>query len=250
MINVAENVNTIGIINQLTELRSRLIYCSIALMLIFIPLYCFSNTLYYYVAIPLLTKLSYDGHLIATSITAPFLVPLKLTFALSFFITAPFILYQLWSFIAPGLYQQERHIAILLLFSSIILFYSGILFAYFIVFPLLFGFFAGIVPQGVAFTPDIGNYLDFVLRLFFVFGIAFETPIAILLCVFSGITTAEALSKKRVYFIIAAFTLGMLLTPPDIISQILLAIPICLLFEIGIILARIIPKKSVSYSNP
>jgi len=243
MSDVSKDNAVTDIIAYLTELRSRIIRCVFTFIPVFSIYYYFSNSLYHYIAIPLLAKLPYGGNLIATSVTAPFLVPLKLTFALSIFTIAPFILFQLWSFIAPGLYLRERRITVPLIISSILLFYIGILFAYFVVLPLVFSFFTRIVPEGVTFMPDISAYLSFILKLFYAFGIAFEVPVAMLVCISTGLTSVEALKRKRPYFIVTAFIIGMVLTPPDIISQLLLAIPICLLFEIGILSARLLPVK-------
>lgn len=246
MTNATKNKATTDIITHLTELRSRFIVCVLTFIPVFTIYYYFSNSLYHYLAIPLLAKLPFSSHFIATNITAPFLVPLKLTFALSFFTLAPFILFQLWSFIAPGLYLRERKLTLPLIISSMILFYSGILFTYFVVLPLLFSFFTRIIPEDVIFMPDINAYLSFVLKLFYAFGIAFEVPIAIVICTYTGLTRVETLKNKRPYFIVAAFIVGMVLTPPDIISQLLLAIPICLLFEIGLLAARILTRSTTA----
>jgi sec-independent protein translocase protein TatC len=176
--------------------------------------------------------------MIATEVASPFLTPFKLTLVLSVFIAVPFILYQAWGFIAPGLYQREQRLVFPLLFSSTLLFYAGMSFAYFVVFPLVFGFLTGIAPEGVAVMTDISRYLDFVLKMFFAFGLAFEVPIATILVVWSGMTTAENLASKRPYIIVGAFVFGMLLTPPDVISQTLLAVPMWILFELGLIFSR------------
>ena len=223
---------------HLLILRTRLIYCAVILAVVFAGLYPFSARLYSALSQPLLNKLPADGHLIATNITAPFLAPLKLSFALALFITVPFILQQCWRFIAPGLYRNERRLARGLLLVSIVLFYVGLLFAYSLVLPLVIGFFARIVPNGVALLPDISTYLDFCLKLLFAFGLAFEVPVIVVLCIVSGLVSVNALADKRPLVIVLAFIIGMLLTPPDIISQILLAIPIWLLFESGILFAR------------
>jgi sec-independent protein translocase protein TatC len=176
--------------------------------------------------------------MIATEVASPFLVPFKLTIFLALFISMPYLLYQAWAFVAPGLYRNEKRFALPLLLTSILLFYFGMAFAFFIVFPLLFGFFTSVAPSGVTVMTDISHYLDFILKLFFAFGLAFEVPIATILMVSAGIVSIESLSRKRPYIILGAFVAGMLLTPPDIISQILLAGPIWLLFELGLVFAR------------
>ena len=182
--------------------------------------------------------------MIATEVASPFLTPFKLTLVLSIFVAMPYVLHQLWSFIAPGLYTSEKKVALPLLSSSILLFYAGIAFAFYIVFPLIFGFFTSAAPEGVTIMTDINRYLDFVLKLFFAFGLAFEIPIATVLLVWTGATTVENLKQKRPYVIVGCFVFGMLLTPPDVISQILLAIPMWLLYEAGIIFSRFIQKKA------
>lgn len=177
--------------------------------------------------------------MIATQVASPFLAPFKLTVFVAVFICVPYIFYQAWGFVAPGLYLNERRFALPLLVSSTLLFYSGVAFAYFVVFPLVFGFFTAIAPEGVTIMTDISHYLDFVLKLFFAFGLAFEVPVATYLVVRTGISTVESLSAKRPYIIVAAFTVGMLLTPPDVISQTMLALPVWLLYELGLLLCRL-----------
>ena len=181
--------------------------------------------------------------MIATGVTSPFLVPFKLVLLLSVLLTIPYLLHQIWSFIAPGLYLHEKRMAVPLLASSIFLFYCGIAFAYFVIFPILFGFFIGIAPEGVAVMTDIGQYLDFIIAIFLAFGIAFEVPVATFILIAAGITTPDKLAAKRPYIIIGAFVVGMMLTPPDVISQSLLAVPIWLLFELGLIMSRIFLKE-------
>ena len=180
--------------------------------------------------------------MIATGVTSPFLVPFKLVLLLSVLLTIPYLLHQIWAFIAPGLYLHEKRMATPLLISSVILFYCGIAFAYFVIFPILFGFFIGIAPEGVAVMTDIGQYLDFIIAIFLAFGIAFEVPVATFILIAAGVTTADKLGKKRPYIIIGAFVIGMMLTPPDVISQSLLAVPIWLLFELGLIASRLFLK--------
>ena len=225
------------LVSHLAELRTRLLKSLACIAIIFLGLLYFANDIYSLLAAPLLAKLPVGSSMIATEVAAPFLAPFKLTLFTAIFLGMPFLLYQLWGFIAPGLYEKEQHFARPLLLSSVVLFYAGTAFAYFIVFPLLFSFFTAIAPQGVAVMTDISRYLDFILKIFFAFGLAFEVPVATVLLVWSGFTSVEVLRKNRPYIIIAAFIMGMLLTPPDVISQILLALPIWLLFEVGLLLS-------------
>lgn len=231
------------LIAHLLELRSRLLKGVLCIILVFLCLYPFSNDLYVMVSEPLRVFLPAGSTMIATEVASPFLTPFKLTLMTSVFIGMPFLLYQAWSFIAPALYEKEKRLAIPLFFSSIVLFYLGMAFAYFVVFPLVFGFFTSAGPEGVAIMTDISSYLDFVLKLFFAFGIAFEIPIATIILVTAGITSTASLREKRPYVVVGCFVIGMLLTPPDILSQLLLAIPMWLLFEIGILFARVIEKR-------
>lgn len=233
-----------SLIAHLTELRNRLLYCVLAILVIFLGLFYFANDIYAFVSAPLRDLLPEGTSMIATEVASPFLTPFKLTLVTSLFAAMPFILFQAWGFIAPGLYQNEKQIAIPILASSIVLFYAGLAFAYYVVFPLIFGFFSSIGPEGVAYTPDIARVLDIVLKLFFAFGIVFEIPIATFLLIKAGITTPQALTEKRPYIIVACFVVGMLLTPPDIISQALLAVPMWLLFELGIIMSRLATPNS------
>ena len=233
------------LIAHLIELRTRLLKSVVCVFVIFLSLYYFSNDLYNLISEPLRVFLPEGSTMIATDVASPFFTPFKLTLMTSVFIGMPYMLFQIWSFIAPALYETEKRIAIPLLLSSIVLFYLGMAFAYFVVFPLVFGFFTSTGPEGVAIMTDISRYLDFVLKLFFAFGLAFEIPIATILLVTAGITTTASLREKRPYVIVGCFVVGMLLTPPDVISQLLLAIPMWLLFEMGIIFSSFI-KKSVS----
>ena len=226
------------LVQHLIELRDRLLRVVLAVILIFLGLFAFANDLYTYLAAPLLRHMPAGTSMIATEVASPFLTPFKLTLVISVFLAIPFILYQAWGFIAPGLYQREQRLVFPLLMSSTILFYAGMAFAYFVVFPLVFGFLTGIAPEGVAVMTDISRYLDFVLKMFFAFGLAFEVPIATILVVWSGMTTAQALAAKRPYIIVGAFVFGMLLTPPDVISQTLLAVPMWFLFELGLVFSR------------
>jgi sec-independent protein translocase protein TatC len=237
-------------VQHLIELRDRLLRVVLAVVVIFLALFAFANDLYTFLAEPLLRHMPEGTSMIATEVASPFLTPFKLTLVLSVFIVVPYILYQAWGFIAPGLYQREQRLVFPLLFSSTLLFYAGMSFAYFVVFPLVFGFLTGIAPEGVAVMTDISRYLDFVLKMFFAFGLAFEVPIATILVVWSGMATAEDLAKKRPYIIVGAFVFGMLLTPPDIISQTLLAVPMWILFELGLIFSRWYTKDRASEKTP
>ncbi len=232
------------LLSHLIELRSRLIKMFAAVIGVFILLLPFANRIFEVVAKPLVAVLP-GQKMIATSVTAPLLTPFKLTFFVAILIAIPVVLYQLWAFVAPGLYKKEKRFAFPLLFSSIFLFYAGAAFAYFVVFPLVFGFFVKITPSDVEMTTDISQYLDFVTMIVLAFGLAFETPIATVLTVWTGLTTPEKLGKARPYVFLLAFVIGMLLTPPDVISQTLLAVPVYLLYEVGIFMSRIFVRKPV-----
>lgn len=225
---------------HLLELRNRLLRCVICVLLIFLSLFYFANDLYLIMVEPLSSLLPKTGDLIATGVTSPFLVPFKMTLVLSILISMPLILQQIWGFVAPGLYHHEKRFGIPLLISSIILFYAGIAFAYFVVMPIVFGFFTAIGPEGVSFLPDISNVLNFMLKMFFAFGLSFEIPIATFLLVLMGMTTVEKLSSKRPYIFLGCFVVGMLVTPPDVVSQSILAIPMWLLFELGLLFSRFV----------
>jgi len=231
------------LMDHLIELRDRLLRMVLAILIVFVALFAFSEDIFTIAAQPLLELMPEGTSMIATGVTSPFLVPFKLVLLLSVLLTIPYLLHQIWAFIAPGLYVHEKRLATPLLISSVILFYCGIAFAYFVIFPILFGFFIGIAPQGVAVMTDIGQYLDFIIAIFLAFGIAFEVPVATFLLIAAGVTSVDKLAEKRPYIIIGAFVVGMLLTPPDVISQSLLAIPIWLLFELGLISSRIFLKK-------
>ncbi|MDT0176331.1 Sec-independent protein translocase subunit TatC [Pantoea sp. RRHST58] len=230
--------DTQPLISHLIELRKRLLYCIVAVFAIFMALIYFANDIYHLVASPLISQMPAGASMIATDVASPFFTPIKLTIIVSVFLAVPVILYQVWAFVAPALYRHERRLVMPLLFSSTLLFYVGVAFAYFIVFPLAFGFFAKTAPQGVTIATDITNYLDFVMTLFMAFGVAFEVPVAIVLLCWTGITTPEDLKKKRPYILVGAFVVGMLLTPPDVFSQTLLAIPMYCLFEVGVFFSR------------
>ena len=231
------------LVAHLTELRDRLLRALLAVLLVFICLFPFANEIYTFVSQPLRELLPPGTSMIATEVASPFLTPFKLTLVAAIFLAIPVVLYQVWSFIAPGMYRHEKRLAIPLLVSSILLFYAGAAFAYFVVFPLIFAFFTSVGPADITIMTDINSYLDFVLKLFFAFGLAFEIPIAAVLLIWSGITTADALAKKRPLIIVGCFVLGMLLTPPDIISQSLLALPMWVLFEIGVYFGRLITRR-------
>lgn len=226
------------ILRFLIELRKRLITCLLALSLIFVALFYFANELYTTLAHPLLKHLPQGQGLIATQVVAPFFVPFQLTFFLSLFLAVPIFLHQLWSFVAPALYQREKRLVWPLLFVSVLLFYLGVVFTYFAVLPLIFTFLIKTAPQGVLVSPDISHYLDFVLRLFFIFGCVFEVPIATILLIRTKVITRARLIELRPYVIVSAFVIGMLLAPPDVLSQTLLAVPLWLLFEAGIFFSR------------
>ena len=233
-------------IPHLLELRNRLTKILLFVLVIFILLIPFSGQIYNILSIPLLNALPQGSEMIAIDVASPFLIPFKLVIYLSIFIVIPYILYHLWSFIAPGLYSHEKKLIFPLIVSSSILFYLGAAFAYFVVFPLIFVFFIGIAPTDVAVMTDIGRYLDFVIALFFAFGFSFEVPIITVLLITSGITTKDKLISKRPYIIVGAFTLGMLLTPPDVISQILLALPMWLLYELGLYSSKFFKIRKTS----
>jgi len=230
-------------VSHLVELRDRLMRILVAVLLVFLVLFPFANDIYIYVATPLMAQLPEGTSMIATQVASPFLTPFKLALVSAVFLSIPYLLFQLWSFVAPGLYSHEKQLAIPLLLSSILLFYLGMVFAYYAVFPLVFAFLTGTAPEGVAVMTDISHYLDFVLALFFAFGIAFEIPIATILMVAAGITTPEDLGRKRPYVIVGVFVMGMLLTPPDVISQTLLALPMWILFELGILASRFFQQR-------
>ena len=229
-----------GFISHLIELRDRLLRSVIVVGIAFAVMFPFANDIYTFLAEPLMKHMPEGSSMIAIDVASPFLAPFKLVMMLSVVLTVPYLLHQLWSFIAPGLYQHEKKLALPLLVSSVVLFYIGMAFAYFVVFPLVFGFFTSVTPAGVSVMTDINRYLDFVLMMFLAFGIAFEVPVATVLIVSVGLTTPENLARMRPYIIVAAFVIGMLLTPPDVISQVLLAVPMWMLFEAGLWASRYI----------
>lgn len=229
-------------ITHLIELRDRLLRSVVAVVLVFICLFPWANDLYTLLAQPLIAKLPQGSQMIATGVVSTFFIPLKVAMMTAFLIALPFVLYQMWGFVAPGLYQHERKLGLPLLVSSVVLFFTGMAFAYFLVFPVVFGFLAGATPEGVNFAPDIGQYLDFVMTLFIAFGVTFEVPVVVILLVISNMVTVQKLREVRPYVIVGAFVVGAIFTPPDIISQFMLAMPLWLLYEVGIILAGFMRK--------
>ena len=231
-------------LDHLIELRSRILRSLLIVAVLFVPIYFFANDLYEWISGPLTAQLPEGSSMIATQVASPFLTPFKLAIFAAIFLGAPFLLHQIWAFVSPGLYRHEKKFAIPLLVSSTGLFYAGMAFVFYLVFPLVFAFFTSVAPEGVAIMTDINQYLDFVLKMFLAFGIAFEIPIATTLLAWSGIATAKGMANKRPYVIVGCFIVGMLLTPPDVVSQLLLAIPAWLLFELGIILAARVEKRA------
>ncbi|PTU72929.1 twin-arginine translocase subunit TatC [Pseudomonas mangrovi] len=237
------------LVAHLTELRNRVLRCVVAVLLIFGVLFYFAQDIYALVAAPLRAYLPEGATMIATGVASPFLTPFKLTLVIALFLAMPVVLQQIWGFIAPGLYKHEKRIAVPLLISSILLFYAGMAFAYFVVFPIMFGFFASVTPEGVAMMTDIGQYLDFVLTLFFAFGVAFEIPVATFLLIWVGIADVTSLRRSRPYVVVGCFVVGMVLTPPDIFSQTLLALPMWLLFEAGLLFGSMVSKRDDAEEN-
>jgi sec-independent protein translocase protein TatC len=230
------------LMSHLLELRDRLMKGMLAMLVLFVPCAVFANDLYSFIAQPLLEKLPTGTTLIATGVVTPFMTPFKLAFYVAIFFAMPVLLYQVWAFVAPGLYKREKRFAVPLLVSSVILFYSGATFAYFVVFPVMFSYLVGTAPAGVSYMPDIAAYLDFILTLFFAFGIAFEVPVAVVLLVLTGLVKVESLGRNRGYVIIGIFVVAAFLTPPDAISQTIMALPMWLLYEGGLVMARIMQK--------
>lgn len=237
------------LITHLIELRNRLLRALICVLVVFCLLVYWANDIYSLLASPLTERLPSGATMIATNVATPFFTPIKLTAVVAVFLSVPYILYQIWAFVAPALYKHEKRLVYPLLVSSTLLFYIGVAFAYYVVFPLVFSFLTATAPEGVQMATDISSYLDFVLTIFLAFGICFEVPVAIILLCWSGVTEADDLRKKRPYIIVAAFVIGMLLTPPDIFSQTLLAIPMVLLFEVGLIFSRFYKPKQEETTN-
>lgn len=233
-----------SIIDHLIELRSRLLKAVLTVLLLIVIMFPFAGEIYTLIAKPVMTNLSNDTEMIATGVLSPFLTPFKMVIILAVIISMPVIFYQIWAFVAPGLYRQEKRIAMPILLSGIVLFYLGCAFAYFVVFPILFVFLPGIAPEGVVYMPDINSYLDIVIRLFFAFGLAFEIPVAVIILIVLGVTSASQLAAKRPYIIVGILVVAMLLTPPDPSSQVLLAIPMWILFEFGLVMGRVLRRRT------
>jgi sec-independent protein translocase protein TatC len=229
-------------ISHLIELRDRLLKTVAVVVVIFIGLFPWANDLYTLLAQPLISKLPQGSQMIATAVASTFFIPVKVTLMAAFLVALPFVLYQMWAFIAPGLYRHEKRLALPLLIASVVLFFVGMAFAYFLVFPVVFGFLAGATPKGVNFAPDIGAYLDFVMTLFIAFGVTFEVPVVVILLVISNMVSVEKLREARPYVIVGAFVIGAIFTPPDVISQIMLAVPLWVLYESGILIATVLRK--------
>jgi len=230
------------LMSHLLELRDRLMKAMLALLIAFIPCAIYANELFTLIAQPLINKLPKGTSLIATSVTSPFMTPFKVAFFVALFAAVPVVLYQIWAFVAPGLYRREKRFAVPLLVSSVLLFYAGVVFAYFAVFPVMFSYLVGTSPLGVSYMPDMASYLDFVLTMFFAFGVAFEVPVAVVLLVLTGLVKVEKLSENRGYVIIGIFVVAAVLTPPDAISQCIMAVPMYLLYEGGLVMARVMQK--------
>ena len=239
----AEDEKELTLIDHLVELRDRILKCVTAIVVFFLALFYWANDIYNYVALPLIQALPEGSSMIAIDPTSPFFAPFKLTFYVAFLLAAPYILYQLWSFIAPGLYKNEKALAIPLFISSVALFYAGIAFARYILFGIVFAFFISVAPEGVQVAPDINSTLNFALTIFLAFGIAFEIPIAVFLCIWAGLAEPNSLSGKRPYVVVGCFVIAMLLTPPDPFTQSMLALPMWALFELGIVAGKIMLKK-------
>lgn len=234
------------LISHLIELRTRLLRALIAVLVLFIPCAIYDDELFTIIATPLLQKLPQGAQMISTSLIAPFMAPLKLAILAALFLGMPFVLYQVWAFVSPGLYRHEKRFAIPLLISSIVLFYAGAAFAYFIVFPLMFAFLTSAAPLGVTLMTDMTSYLDFVILLFFAFGAAFEIPVATVLLVWTGLVRVESMVKNRGYVLIGIFVIAAFLTPPDAVSQCFMAVPMYLLYEAGIVMARVLLKDKLA----
>jgi sec-independent protein translocase protein TatC len=230
------------LMSHLLELRNRLMKAMLAVFLVFIPCASFANDLFNLIAQPLVDKLPAGSSLISTSVVGPFMTPFKVAFYVALFAAMPVVLYQIWAFVAPGLYRREKRFAVPLLVSSVVLFYVGVTFAYFVVFPVMFNFFVGTVPGAVKYNPDMASYIDFVLTMFLAFGAAFEVPVVVVLLVLTGLVKVETLGNQRGYVVIGIFVIAAILTPPDAISQVIMAVPMWLLYEFGLVMARVMQK--------
>jgi sec-independent protein translocase protein TatC len=240
---VSEDDQEQPFLSHLIELRSRLLRVVIGITVVFLVLMPFANPIYQLIAQPLAAHLPAGNQMVAIDPLSPFVTPIKLTLILALFLAMPWVLYQVWAFVAPGLYQHEKRLVLPLLASSTALFYCGMVFAYYVILPIFFAFIISTVPEGVAVMTDISKYLDFVLTMFFAFGVAFEMPIAAFILVLTGVTTPEALAAKRPYVILGVFVVGAVLTPPDVVAQTLLALPMWLLFEIGLMFSRVLLRR-------
>jgi len=241
-----ENLAEGSLISHLLELRDRLLRAVISVGVLFVPCAFFSQELFTLIATPLIEKMPQGTSMIATSVVAPVIAPLKLALFVALFAAMPYVLYQAWAFVAPGLYKREKRFAIPLVISSIVLFYAGVAFAYFVVFPLMFGFLTSTAPVGVQVMTDMTNYLDFVVLLFFAFGVAFEIPVATVLLAATGIVRVETMTKNRGYVVLGIFVIAAFLTPPDALSQSFMAVPMYLLYEIGIVLSRVLLREKLA----
>ena len=230
--------------SHLIELRDRLLRCVLALLLVFICLFPWARDLYALLAQPMIASMPVGGQLIATEVTAPFFVPVKVTMMAAFVIALPYLLYQIWAFVAPGLYAHERRLVAPLIITSTVLFVCGMAFAYYLVFPVVFHFMVTVAPVGVAVMTDIGKYLDFVLSLFIAFGVTFEVPVAVVILVRMGLVSVAKLKEIRPYVIVGAFIVGAIFTPPDVVSQVMLAVPIWILYEVGIFVSQWMAKST------
>ena len=239
----AEDEKELTLIDHLVELRDRILKSVSAVLVLFLALFYWANDIYIFVAGPVLAALPEGSSMIAIDPTSPFFAPFKLAFYVSFLLAAPYILYQMWSFIAPGLYKNEKTVAIPLFISSVVLFYGGIAFARFILFGIVFRFFISVSPEGVQVAPDISSFLSFALTIFFAFGVAFEIPIAVFLCIWAGLAEPDSLAEKRPYVVVGCFVVAMMLTPPDPFTQSMLALPMWALFEVGIFAGRLTRKR-------
>lgn len=244
MTQMPEPVPAVTFISHLIELRGRLLRMVISILLVFIGTATYANEIYHYLAEPLLAHMPQHSSMIAIDVASPFFTPFKLAFLVAVFVDVPYILYQFWGFVAPGLYKHEKMMVLPLLLASTLLFYGGAAFAYFLVFPMVFGYLTSAAPEGVAVMTDISTYLDFVLAMFFAFGLSFEIPIVTIVLVWIGVVTPQALSEQRPYVIVGVFVIAMFLTPPDALSQTLLAIPMWMLFEIGLLISRLVAQKA------
>lgn len=238
-----EQLTSQPLLEHIIEFRDRALKSILSVLIIFSALFSYSNELYLYVSEPIRTFIPESSGMIATEVASPFLTPFKLTLVISLFAAMPYVLFQIWAFLAPGLYQREKKVAIPLFLSSVVLFYTGVAFAYYIVFPLVFMFFANTVPDGITIMPDMRSYLNFALKLFFAFGLSFEIPIGVVILSWMGVVDPKNLAEKRPFVFVGCFFFGMLLTPPDVISQVLLALPMWLLFELGILFGRLVYRE-------